>query len=171
MIELFDLENSKIKPTKHCYAISALKRIMDEYPEDYLSIYAYLFYMTCMNEDLNPFFNVPETEKEDMILEQVGGDFSPDEEAIVSALEVCKKMYETPTYKAYMGIKAYMERLGEYMRTSQVTDGRDGNAMFGLKAAKEFSDIRKSYNETYKELKEEQSTVSRGGNQIAYDQY
>lgn len=171
MIELFELaENSKIKPTKHCYTIGALKRIMDEYPDEYLSIYAYLFYMTCMNEDINPFFNVPEEEKEDMILEQVGGNFSTDEEAIESALQVCRKLYETPTYNAFMGIKAYLERIGTYMRTTQITDGKDGNISQGLRVAEKYNEIRRSFNETYKELQEEQSTQSRGGNQIAYDQ-
>lgn len=170
MIELFELDNSKIKPTKHCYTIGALKRIMDEYPKDYLSIYAYLFYMSCMNDDLNPFFNVPETEKEDVILQEVGGNFSPDEEPIATALEVCRKLYETPTYKAYMGIKSYLEKLGDYMQNAQIVEGRDGNQEFGFKVAQKFSEVRRSYNETYRDLKEEQSTTGRGGAQIAYDQ-
>jgi hypothetical protein len=169
-IKLFEVENSRIKPTEHCYTIAALKRIMDEYPEDYLSIYAYLFYMTCMNEDLNPFSNTPESEKEDLILEQVGGNFSSDEEAVDKALRLCHKLYETPTSNAYRAIKIALENVAYYMSTTPVTDGRDGNIKDIIKLSKEFNDIRRSYNETLRDFKEEQSTTSRGNQQIAYDQ-
>jgi hypothetical protein len=47
MIRLFDIQNNKVVPTEHCYTLKFLKDIMDEFPEDYLKIYAYLFYMAC----------------------------------------------------------------------------------------------------------------------------
>ena len=43
MIRLFDLQNGQVIPTEHCYTIGYLKDIMDEYPDDYISIYAFLF--------------------------------------------------------------------------------------------------------------------------------
>ena len=58
MIKLFDIQNEKIVPTEHCYTLSFLKNIMDEYPDEYLTIFSYLIYMTCPNEDLNPYFNI-----------------------------------------------------------------------------------------------------------------
>ena len=56
IIRLFDVQNGVVVPTEHCYTLKALKDIMDKYPEDYLKVYQYLFYMTCPNPDLNPFF-------------------------------------------------------------------------------------------------------------------
>lgn len=170
MIQLFTVDQAKIKPTEHCYIIAALKRIMDEYPEDYLSIYAYLFYKSCLNEDLNPFANVPEAEKDDFILEQVGGEFSLDDPVIDEALQVVIKLYETPTYRLYRSIKTSIERLADYLETTAITEGRDGNINAVMKAQEKFNDIRRSFKDTYKDFKEEQSTTSRGGNQIAYDQ-
>jgi hypothetical protein len=38
---------------------------MDEYPENYLKVYQYLFYMSCPNPDINPFFHVADDDKED----------------------------------------------------------------------------------------------------------
>jgi len=67
-IKLFDIENGVVIPTEHCYTLSTLKDIMDKYPEDYLKVYQYLFYMTCPNPDLNPFFYMMEEDKEDIIL-------------------------------------------------------------------------------------------------------
>ena len=50
---LFDIKNSKVVPTEHCYTLKFLKDIMDEYPDEFMQIYAYLFYMSCPNPDLN----------------------------------------------------------------------------------------------------------------------
>ena len=60
IVKLFDIQNHKVIPTEHCYTLSTLKNIMDKYPEQYLKIYEYLFYMTCPNPDLNPFFYIIE---------------------------------------------------------------------------------------------------------------
>lgn len=169
-IRLFDIQNNKITPTEHCYTIGSLKRIMDEYPNDYLSIYAYLFYMSCLNEEENPFANTPENDKEDIILAEVGGNFSIDEEAVYEALETCIKLYETTTYRLYLSSKKSLDKLAKYLEVTPITDGRDGNIMSVLKAQKEFDQICKSFEARYRAFKEEQSSISRGGNRIAYDQ-
>ena len=106
IVKLFDIQNDKVVPTEHCYALPFLKTIMDEYPDNYLQIYQYVFYMTCPNPDMNPFFNLPEHEKEDIIIEEVQLEESPEDGKIRYALDMCKKLYETPTYRAYVGIKS-----------------------------------------------------------------
>ena len=58
MVRLFDIQNGKVVPSEHCYTLSSLKRIMDEYGEEAVKVYSYLFYMTCPNPDLNPFFDI-----------------------------------------------------------------------------------------------------------------
>ena len=63
LVRLFDVQNGKVIPTEHCYTLDSLKVIMDNYPDTYMSVYQYIFYMTCPNPDMNPFFNVPESEK------------------------------------------------------------------------------------------------------------
>jgi len=169
-IRLFDIENGKIKETTHCHTISSLKRIMDEYPKDYLSIYAYLFYMSSLNEEENPFANVPENDKESIVLKEVGGDFSVDEEAIFTALQTCIKLQETTTYRLYKAAKKSVDTLARYLETTPITDGRDGNIMGVLKAQKEFDQICRTFEARYKAFRDEQGSTSRGGNQIAYDQ-
>jgi len=86
IIKLFDIQNNVIVPTEHCYTLKSLKDIMDEYPEDHLKIYQYLFYMTCPNPDLNPFFYTPENDKEDLILKEIQAAFSTEGEPITYSL-------------------------------------------------------------------------------------
>jgi hypothetical protein len=142
IIKLFDIQNNVIVPTEHCYTLKSLKDIMDEYPEDHLKIYQYLFYMTCPNPDLNPFFYTPENDKEDLILKEIQAAFSPEDKSIWTALQFCRMMYETPTSRAYAGIASMLDRLGIYMKITPITDGRDGNITALVSAAKNYEGIR-----------------------------
>ena len=54
LIKLFDIQNNKVVPSEHCYTLKSLKKIMDEYPDTYLSIYQYIFYMTCPDPEMIP---------------------------------------------------------------------------------------------------------------------
>jgi len=170
IVKLFDIQNEKVVPTEHCYTIKFLKDIMDEYPDTYLSVYQYLFYMSCPNPDLNPFFNLPEHEKEDIIVEQVGLEESTEDSKIRYSLDMCRKLYETPTYRAYVGIKSMLDRLARYMETTQIEHGRDGNINSLVNAAAKFEQIRNSYKGAFSDMKEEQESQVRGGAGLAYDQ-
>ena len=170
MIKLFDLSSGILVPTEHCYSLKALREIMDEYPDECVKIYSYLFYMTCNNPDLNPFFDAPEKDREELILHQLDADFSTEDDLVVAGLELCRKLYETPTQRAYMGIKNMLDKLSTYMDTSAITAGRDGNINSLVNAAVKFDQIRLSFKGIYKDLMEEQSSSARGGADIAYDQ-
>jgi hypothetical protein len=169
IVRLFDVQNGKVIPTEHCYTLKALKDIMDNYPEDYLKIYLYLFYMTCPNPDMNPFFHTPDVDKEHIILKEIEAEFSTEDDDIYVALEFCKRMYETPTSRAYQGMKSMLDRLAKYMETTQITAGRDGNINSLVAAAKNFDQIRASFKGVYKDLQDEQSSKVRGGQGLAYD--
>ena len=170
IIKLFDIDNGVVVPTEHCYTLKALKDIMDNYPDSYLQIYLFLFYMSCPNPDMNPFFFTPEIDKEDLILKQLDADFSVDDKCINDGLIFCQRMYETPTSRAYKGIASMLDRLARYMETQSITDGRDGNINSIVSAAKNFDQIRSSFKGVYKDLQEEQSSKVRGGIGMAYDQ-
>jgi len=169
-IKLFDIQNGKVIPTEHCYTLKTLQVLMDEFPDDYMKIYEYLFYMTCPNPDLNPFFHLVESDKEDIIMNEINGDFSLEEPLILVALDFCRKMYETPTSRAYEGIKIALDNIARYMRNTQITDGRDGNIGQIRAMAKDFDDIRQSFKGAYKDLQDEQKGRVRGGAGLAYDQ-
>ena len=169
IVKLFDIQNGKVIPTEHCYTLKALKMVMDNYPDDYIKIYQYLFYMTCPNPDLNPFFYTPEVDKESLILEQIDAEFSTEDQDIFIALQFCQRMYETPTSRAYKGIATMLDRLGRYMENTPITHGRDGNFNSLLAAAKNYEAIRQSFKGAYKDLQEEQSSKVRGGQGLAYD--
>jgi hypothetical protein len=169
MVRLFDVQNGKVIPSEHCYTLEFLKNIMDEYGDEAIKIYTYLFYSTCPNPDLNPFFDVPEKDKEAMILKEVGADFSLDDDMILHAKKRCEQMYQTPTFRAYMGMKSMLDRLAKYMEVTDIEHGRDGNITAVINAAAKFDQIRQSFKSTYRDLQEEQQSSVRGGQNLAYD--
>ena len=170
IIKLFDIQNGNIIPSEHCYAIKFLKNIMDEYPDNHLKIYQYVLYMTCMNPDLNPFFDVPDIDREELILQEIDADFSTEDPYIIQALEIVKKLYETPTSRAYRGIKTMLDRLADYMENTPIEHGRDGNINSLVNAAAKYQQIRESFKGAYRDLKDEQQSSVRGGQSLAYDQ-
>lgn len=170
IVRLFDVQNGKVIPTEHCYTLNFLKDLMEEYPDAYMQVYQYLFYMTCPNPDMNPFFNLPEHEKEDIIIEEIGLEESPEDAKIRYSMDMCKKLYETPTYRAYVGIKSMLDRLARYMETTAIEHGRDGNINSMVNAAAKFEQIRNSYKGAFSDMKEEQESQVRGGAGLAYDQ-
>ena len=93
MIKLFDIQNGVLIPTEHCYALKVLKDIMDTYPDDYMKVYQYLFYMSCPNPVVNPFFDVLEHEKEELILTQLQAEFSTEDDDVIVALAFCKFLF------------------------------------------------------------------------------
>jgi hypothetical protein len=169
MIRLFDIVNEKLVATEHCYTLTFLKDIMDHYPENHLKVYAYVFYMSCPDPAFNPYFNYPEETKEESILADIGADFPTEDERILHALERCRALYETPTVRAYNGIKTMLDRLGKYMEDSPITAGRDGNINSLLRAAEKFQDIRESFKGVAKDLADEQKSRLRGGKEKGYD--
>jgi len=170
LTRLFDIENDKVRATEHCYTLKFLKDIMDNYPDNYIKVYEYLFYMTCPNPDFNPYFHMSEVEKEEVIIQDIEADFSTEDDLIQIALKKCAKMYETSTSRAYKGISSMLDRLATYMENTPITDGRDGNITALVSAAKNYDSIRTSFKGAYKDLKEEQQSHARGGAGLAYDQ-
>jgi hypothetical protein len=167
-IKLLELKDKTVLPTEHCYTISDFKNIIDNFPENHIKIFCYLFYMACRSEE-NPYFNRPQDGLDREILKDIKADFDTEDPLIVKALQKANRLYETPTVRAYNGIANMLEELANYMNTQTITDGRDGNLSAIVQAAKNFDGIRKSFKGVAKDLEEEQSSRARGGSRLSYD--
>lgn len=124
MINLFDISNGKPVPSVHCFNIPWLKKVMDVFPKDYMQIYAYIFYLTCPDSTMNPYTNKPEGEREQIIISDLKPTFDIEDPIILQTIERCRKMYETPILRAFMGAKKALDRIGQYLDESEITDGK-----------------------------------------------
>jgi len=78
-------------------------------------------------------------------------------------------MYSTPTMESYSAIKTMLENVNTYLRTTEVTDGRDGNIGSLIRLAKEFKHIRESFKGVYEDVQEENKVLARGKSKLPYD--
>ena len=90
-------------------------------------------------------------------------------DAILKAIDECKRLYETPTVRAYIGIQTMLDNMSRYLADTEITDGRDGNIRGMLAAAKEFKHIRESYKGVMTDVEEESKVQTRGKSHLPYD--
>lgn len=167
-IRLFERENNILKPTEHCYMISWLKAIIDDFPDDHTKVFAYIYYMTYLGPD-NPYFNIPEAEREEKILRDLQPTFDREDPIIVKALANCTELFMTPTMRSYNAIKVMLENMNTYLITTPITDGRDGNIGPMIRVAKEYKAVRESFKGLHEDVQEENKIRARGGTKLPYD--
>jgi len=165
MIKLLEIENRTVKPTEHCQTIKWLRVIQEKF-DNYIDVYAYIFFMACPSEE-NPFYNIPLEMREETILNDLNSEIDTEADEIVEAVEKAQIPYETPTVRAYKGIKTALDNIAEYMANTTITDGKDGNIAQIRAVAKDFD---ASYKGICKDLAAEQESHVRGGQNLGYDQ-
>jgi hypothetical protein len=170
LINLFDVENRKLIPSQACYAIPWLERIMKQYPNNYIQVYKYLFFTTCPDGTINPYVNLPEDEREDVVMADLAPlTFSLEDDVIVDTVIKCKKLYETPVLRTFIGAKKMLDKVGRFLDSEEITTGKDGNASEIRAMLKELSTYWENYNKLENVLKEEQAKV-KGDRIIPYQQ-
>lgn len=167
-IRLFELDGRTVRPTEHCYMISWLNCIIEEFPEMHVKIFAYIYYMSNKGPD-NPYFNLPYDEWEVKIKRDLQPEFDTEEPMIIRAIEKCKELYHTPTLQAYEAIKTMLENMNFYLLNTPITDGRDGNIGPMLRVAKDFKAVRESFKGVHEDVQEESKIKVRGNSKLPYD--
>lgn len=167
-IRLFEVDGRTVKPTEHCYMISWLNKIIEDYPDQHVQIFAYVYYMSYLGPD-NPYFNVPEEDRQERILRDLQPEFDPEDASICVAVDKCIELYTTPTMRSYDAIKTMLDRLNEYLKTTPITDGRDGNIGPLLRVAKDFKNVRESFKGVLDDVEEENKVRTRGSSKLPYD--
>ena len=168
-ISLFESVNDVIVPNDAVYVIPVLARIKEEYPNHYMKIYAYLFFMTCW-DNRNIYINKILEEREDSIISDLElYDVSMEDVTIRQALEKCKELYETPTVRAVDAVKKQIDGINSFLADTSPIGGKNGNVadinMFMLKLP-DYIDISEKLEG---KLIAEQTKI-RGNKKIAYDQ-
>lgn len=170
LIKMFDVQDGVLIPTEHCYALKSIKEVIEAFPDNYLKVLLYIFYMTCPDPEKNPFFNIPEDEKESVILGEVKIDFSMDNPVITNAVSFCNKIYDTPTKRAYEGMKIMMDKIADFFKKQQLSTGRDGSLDSMTRTAKDYQKLRESFKGIEKDYNEEIKNRVLGNRFKGYDQ-
>jgi hypothetical protein len=160
-INLLNIENEKVVPGIECYTIPELKAILDGYEkEEAIEILTYLHFLY---HPKSAYKNIPEHERKEVILEKTRTlDWTDDDMIVVNAERIIKEMFLSPTRRFFEDAKYALERLGKYMRTTQISDGKDGN--FGTYSMNltRLGKILDDFKKLEKAVEEEEKTQIRG---------
>ncbi len=168
MINLFDVVNKQVVPAAVCHLISELKAIIENYPDEYLKVLAYVFFTTCPDSS-NPYLDQPENMREEVVIADLQPfKFSLEATDIALARDKCRMLFETPSLRIVQGAKMMLDEMARKLQ-SPLTFGKDGNATDMRGIMKEIRGYRQDYIDMENALKEEQAKV-RGNLRLRYDQ-
>jgi hypothetical protein len=175
MIRLFDIQKKKVIPSEHCYTIKWLSIFMDEKEysdeKEHLKIYPFLFYMNCPYQELNPYAEMKDADREVKIYNDLDCDFSLEDPNIIHAMERCKDMYSTPVTRMYSTIQKAIDKISTSIDTANITlGGKDANITAILKTIKDFNALRKEYKDAYQDVEEEARGRTKANKKLGYDQ-
>lgn len=167
--EIFDVFDGKVVINPTVLLIPHLKAIVDHY-EDPIPPLTFLKFLY---DPKGPYCNVPEEDKEEILLQDFPGEYTLEDEVMIKAMEKLDELHISPTYRYYLDNKYLLEKLGKFARNASITAGRDGNINALLsqvkstgKTIQEFKQLEKVVQQ---ELDEHKSRV-RGDKRKAYDQ-
>lgn len=168
LAEIFTIENKQPKPTVHCYLIPELKAIIEKYPEDHINMLAYAFYKSCPYKTANPYADYSEYEKEELIqrdfLKKGVNNIVPDNQDLLLAVEKLNSLYETTTAKYLKYNKKNLQDIMDYIDTSEVTGGKDGDLGERIRIATVCGKVMQEFTQLEKIAEIEKDKVKNRGN-------
>lgn len=168
-LNFFDIVNGQVVINHNCLSIPELKAVHDQY-ENPIPAFNFLFYLY---DPESAYANLEEDAKEEVIQGDFPGEYTLEDEVMIAAMAKLDLLTVTPIYRYYLDNKNLMEKLGRFVRSAEVTTGRDGN--IGAlqtqiksvgKTIMEFQQLEKV---ALQELAESKGRA-RGGKKLAYDQ-
>ena len=165
--KIFDIELGKVTINENCLLIPEFKALYDHYT-DSIPAFSFLHYMFTID---GPYANIPEEEKQDVVLSDFPGEYSLEDDVMIDALKKMKLLFTTPTYRYYLDQKYLLEKLGNFARTTPITAGKDGNINALLSqirsTSKTINEFKALESMVQKELNASRKT--RGNKKLAYD--
>lgn len=165
--KIFDIELGKVTINENCLLIPEFKAVYDYY-KDGIPAFSYLHYYFTLD---GPYANIPEDEKQELLLSDFPGEYSLEDDVMIDAIKKMKLFFTTPTYRYYLDQKYLLEKLGNFARTASITTGKDGN-ITALQSqlrstTKTINEFRTLESLVQKELNSSRKT--RGNKKLAYD--
>lgn len=160
MIKVFDIEDGKVKINENCLLIPELKALVESYTNPIPAL-GYVHFMTAPD---SPYANIPEEDRQQMISEDIGGDFGFEDDVVIAALEKMHKLFETPTMRYYNAIRKSLDMTSAQLSTiNALTFGtKDGNAEMIYKMQSNAGKLIEQFKKLEKIKDEELKTALRG---------
>jgi hypothetical protein len=171
--KLFDIKDGKATITNHCYTISYLKDIIDTYGEKIaVKIFTVFQYMSDLNPETNPLANIAEDEKLETVVRACASDLPLtidwNDDIFVEGIELTRKLFETPTYRAYLSVKTLRDNMIKTLGNAHTSVSKDdGNTAELTRGLSMLETLNEAAKKAYSEFEAENGSVQRKGGRKA----
>lgn len=161
MDSLFNFVNGKATISEHIRNIWYYNNLIDKYGEDdACKMFTVFQYMVDLRPT-NPFSGIAENEKLETILRSVCPELSIsidwDDTEMIEAIQLTKKLFETPTYRKYLASKTLVDKINYQIEHTHVDLSKEGGNSGEInKAYALFSSLREETKKLYQEFLDEQ---------------
>lgn len=173
VVKLFDIKNGEARLTEHCYSIEYYKTIIDTFGESIaVKIFTVFQYMADLNPDTNPFANVSEVEKLEVIVRAVCPDLPLEidwnDTLLEEGIELTRKCYETGSYRGYLAQKTLRDKVIYTIQNTSVSASKDdGNTSELDRLLKVLDTVSESTKKAFSEFESENGSIQRKGGRKA----
>jgi hypothetical protein len=164
---IFELENGKVVLNPEVLLIPELKAVTEFY-KDPIPALTFLYFKYKPD---GTYCNVPEDDKESILLKDFPGEYTTEDEVMINADKKLDFLYTTATVRYYLDQKYLLEKLGNFARTTAITAGKDGNINALSAQIRSTSKTINEFKNLEKMVQQELDTTRRakGGKKLAYD--
>ena len=163
---LLEYEEGIVKITANAFSIPEVNAIIKKFPKNSES---YLQYLYCKTSPDSPYVNIPEDERDEIILfdiQETLGDFNSEEPLLVPALEKLELLY-TSTAKRYRdSLKVSIDKMSLYLRDQPIVAGKDGNLSEIIRIHKEGAATIRNFKDIEKQVDEEIAIKMKGDQEM-----
>lgn len=165
-IKLFHVTKEGIfLPSEEVLGMNSFKNLFDEYGDNSGKVLAYLHYMCDANPETNPFANLSEDRKQEIIIRQTCPELDLlDNEVVEDTMELVNAIYETDGSKMYKAFKSVWDKTAIMLSDAELSMGGDGNMKDVLATVKAYKDLKENLGLALKAYQEELGLViAKGG--------
>lgn len=163
--KIFDVDSKRVTINENTLLIPEFKAVVDEY-KDPIPALCYIYYLCDVS---SPYANLPEDTKDQMLLSDFPGEYTPEDEVVREAIAKAKLLYRTPTSRLLDGLRSMVDKLAQYCEDAAITDGRDGNLTAVQAMLKGVGRMALEMKQVEK-IVEEEVNSARGNSEIGYDE-
>lgn len=166
MVEIFDIENGKVVITPITLLVPELKAIHDNYAQP-IQVLAYIAFMRSISKK-NPYRDVPEEDREAMLLRDFPGDYKPTDHLIAEAFNKIDAL-EPSVIRFFRSVKGLVDKLSVYCDSVLLDDSKDGNLTNVLRIVKEAKTTIITFSQAEEEVAAQLQLGPANKKQVAYD--
>jgi len=154
MNKILTVSGNKVVINEIVLSIPELKAVYDHYctTEDKETAILALSYLHWRYDPESPYHNISEDVMDETIRKDFRGRYNPKFDEVM--INACRKIeeFESPVARVVEALKISMDNISVYLKTTELSTGRDGNLTEVLRAHKEMPIILKNFRSTVKDF-------------------